>query len=62
MLAAGFIDHEGRLGECTLTDGTKRTSNYRRPHTYVLFEAFRIKGGKIQQVEAMLTTVPYNMP
>lgn len=62
VLAAGFIDHEGRLGEYTLTDGTKRTSNYRRPHTYVLFEAFRIKGGKIQQVEAVFITVPYNMP
>ncbi len=62
VLAAGFIDHEGRLGEYTLTDGTKRTSNYRRPHSYVLFEAFRIKGGKIQQVEAVFHTVPYNMP
>jgi hypothetical protein len=62
VLAAGFIDHEGRLGEYTLTNGTKRTSNYRRPHTYVLFEAFRIKGAKIQQVEAAFITVPYNMP
>jgi hypothetical protein len=62
VLAAGFIDHEGRLGEYTLTNGTKRTSNYRRPHTYVLFEAFRIKSGKIQQVEAAFITVPYNMP
>lgn len=62
VLAAAFIDHEGRLGEYTLTNGTKRTSNYRRPHTYVLFEAFRIKGAKIQQVEATFITVPYNMP
>jgi hypothetical protein len=62
VLAAAFIDHEGRLGEYTLTNGTKRTSNYRRPHTYVLFEAFRIEAGKIQQVEAVFITVPYNMP
>jgi len=62
VLAAGFIDHEGKLGEYTLTDGTKRTSNYRRPHTYVLFEAFRIKGAKIQQVEAVFHSVPYRMP
>jgi hypothetical protein len=62
VLAAAFIDHEGRLGEYTLTNGTKRTSNYRRPHTYVLFEAFRIKSAKIQQVEAVFITVPYNMP
>ena len=61
VLAAAFIDHEGRLGEYTLTNGTKRTSNYRRPHSYLVFEAFRIKGAKIQQVEAVFTTVPYNM-
>jgi hypothetical protein len=62
VLAAAFIDHEGRLGEYTLTNGTKRTSNYRRPHSYVLFEAFRIDSAKIQQVEAVFITVPYNMP
>ena len=42
--------------------GTKRTSSCRRPYPYVLFEAFRIKGAKIQQVEAVFITVPYNMP
>ncbi len=48
----GFHRPRGPAGEYTLTNGTKRTSNYRRPHTYVLFEAFRIEAGKIQQVEA----------
>ena len=28
----------------------------------VLLEAFKIRGGKIQQVEAVFITVPYNMP
>ncbi len=61
VLAGGFIDHEGRLGDFTLTDGSRRTSIFRRPHTFVLLEAFKIRGGRIQQVEAVFLTVPYNM-
>lgn len=62
VLAGGFIDHEGRLGEFKLTDGSTRTSIFRRPHSFVLLEAFKIKGGRIEQVEAVFLTVPYNMP
>lgn len=62
VLAGGFIDHEGRLGEFKLTDGSMRTPIFRRPHSFVLLEAFKIRGGKIQQVEASFITVPYNMP
>lgn len=62
VLAGGFIDHEGRLGEFRLTDGSVRTSIFRRPHSFVLLEAFKVRGGKIQQVEAVFITVPYHMP
>lgn len=62
VLAGGFIDHEGRLGEFELTDGTVRTSIFRRPHSFVLLEAFKIRKGRIQQIEAVFLTVPYNMP
>ena len=62
VLAAAFIDHEGRLGDFKLTDGTPKVSMFRRPHSFVLLEAFKIKGGKIEQVEAVFITVPYNMP
>lgn len=62
VLAAGFIDHEGRIGDFRLTDGSMRTSIFRRPHSFVLLEAFKIKGGRIAQVEASFITVPYNMP
>ena len=62
VLAAGFIDHEGRIGDFRLTDGSTRTSIFRRPHSFVLLEAFKIKGGRIAQVEASFLTVPYNMP
>jgi hypothetical protein len=62
VLAAGFIDHSGHLGEYTLTDGRKATSIYRRPHSFCLLEAFKIRNGKIQAIEAVFTTVPYGMP
>jgi len=62
VLAGGFIDHEGRLGDFKLTDGTTKSPIFRRPHSFVLFEAFKIRSGKIQQIEAVFITVPYNMP
>jgi hypothetical protein len=62
VLAAGFIDHSGHLGEYTLTDGRHATSVYRRPHSFCLLEAFKIRRGKIQAIEAVFTTVPYGMP
>lgn len=62
VLAGGFIDHSGRIKEFPLTDGTTRKSNYLRPHTFALFEAFKIVDGKIRQVEAVFFTLPYNSP
>lgn len=63
VMAAGFIDHEGRVGDYKLSDGRKATSKiFRHPHSYCLLETFKIRAGKIQQVEAVFTTVPYNMP
>jgi hypothetical protein len=63
VMAAGFIDHAGRLGEYTLTDGrVVQSTIFRHPHSYCLLETFKIRGGKIQQIEAVFTTVPYRMP
>ncbi len=62
VLAYGFIDHSGKLGEYRLTDGTTAESPVRRPHSYYLAEAFRIRGHAIEQVEADFLTVPYRMP
>ena len=62
VMAAGFIDHSGRLGEYRLTDGTPNTPVYRRPHSFCLLETFRIVHGKISRVEAVFTSVPYRMP
>ncbi|MXO70147.1 hypothetical protein [Alteraurantiacibacter buctensis] len=62
VLAYGFIDHSGRLGDYHLTDGTPARSPVRRPHSYYLAEAFKIVDGAIRQVEADFLTVPYRMP
>lgn len=62
VLAHGFIDHCGRLGDYELTDGTPVSSPIRRPHTFYLSEAFKIRQGAIEQIEANFITVPYHMP
>jgi hypothetical protein len=62
VLAHGFIDHRGVLGEYELTDGTRVTSPIRRPHTFYLSEAFKIRQGAIEQIEANFIAVPYHMP
>ncbi len=62
VLAHGFIDHAGKLAEYELTDGTPVSSPIRRPHSYYLAEAFKIRAGAIEQVEAVFHTVPYRMP
>jgi hypothetical protein len=62
VLASGFIDHSGRLGEYKLTDGTPAVSVIRHPHSFYYLELFKIVDGKIRQVEAVFITVPYNMP
>jgi hypothetical protein len=61
VLASAFIDHSGRLGDYTLTDGRAATSMFRRPHSFYLLETFRIRAGKIQSIEAVFTSVPYGM-
>lgn len=62
VMAAGFIDHAGRLENFTLTDGTPIKSPMRTPSTLCLLELFKMRGGKIQQIEAVFISVPYNMP
>jgi hypothetical protein len=62
VLASAFIDHSGQLGAYTLTNGSNATSMFRRPHSFYLIEAFKIRSGRIQSIEAVFTTVPYGMP
>ena len=64
VFAATFFDHNGTVRKNTLVDGTVRTigAPFDRPYTFLIFELFKIKNGKIRQIEAVLDTVPYYMP
>jgi hypothetical protein len=63
VMTAAFIDHAGDIGDYPLTDGrTARNTLFRHPHSYCLLETFKIQGGRIAQVEAVFTMVPYRMP
>ncbi|HXS28469.1 MAG TPA: hypothetical protein VN730_12460 [Steroidobacteraceae bacterium] len=62
ILAGGFIDHSGRTTEYRLTDGRQVKANIAHPNSLSYLETFRIRAGKIQQVESVFTSVPYRMP
>jgi hypothetical protein len=61
VLAAGFIDHSGRVTDVTWTDGTKARSVFFYPHSFAYLELFKIEDGKISRVESVFATIPYNM-
>ncbi len=61
VMAAGFIDHSGKVTDLTWTDGSRHKSIFTFPHSFVLLELFKIVGGEIAGVEAVFVTVPYNM-
>lgn len=61
VLAAGFIDHSGTVTDVTWTDGSRHSSIFHFPHSFVLLELFKIVDGQIAEVEAVFVTVPYNM-
>ena len=64
VFAAAFFDHSGTLRQNKLVDGSVRTIGppFDRPYTFCFFELFKVKNGKIRQIEAVLLTVPYYMP
>jgi len=64
VFAATFFDHAGNVRDFKLVDGTERKMGppFDRPYTFLIFELFKIKDGKIRQIEAVLNTVPYYMP
>jgi hypothetical protein len=64
VFAASFFDHNGTVRQNKLVDGSVRTIGppFDRPYTFCFFEIFKVKNGKIRQIEAVLLTVPYYMP
>jgi len=64
VLVSGFFDHAGQVTNVKLVDGTtyKVSPPFDRPFSFMLFEVFKIKNGKIRQIEAVIENVPYHMP
>jgi len=64
VFAATFFDHAGNVRDFKLVDGTEHKMGppFDRPYTFLILELFKIKNGKIRQIEAVLDTVPYYMP
>jgi hypothetical protein len=59
-----FFDHAGNVESYTTPEGRVVPVNerFRRPLTFMIGELFKIKSGKIRQIEAVLLEVPYGMP
>jgi hypothetical protein len=64
VLAFLSFDHSGRIKSVPLTDGTTLhvPPPFDTPYSFLIAELFKIKDGKITQIEAVLLTTPYAMP
>lgn len=62
VMARMFIDHRGVLSDYTLTNGERRVSPIKAPHTWCALELFKIRNGAIYRIEAVFVPVPYYMP
>ena len=60
-MAFAFFEHDGRIRDLHLTSGQTAPSPVTAPVTLEISELFQIDKGRIDQVEAVLNTVPYGM-
>lgn len=58
-----FFDHAGKVTEVTMKNGVsfRVPPPYDTPYSFLIGELFKIKNGKICQIEAVLLDVPYGM-
>jgi hypothetical protein len=61
VVSRGFFDHDNEVDRYNLTSGREMRTALKWPNSITLIEAFRIKGGAIQRIEAVFTYVPYFM-
>jgi hypothetical protein len=63
VFALGFFDHSGAAATMGAADGTTKenTGSFAQPFSFIIAEVFKVKDGKLRQIEAVLTTVPYGM-
>jgi hypothetical protein len=61
IYAAAFFDHRGDMRKVKLTDGQVVDAQYDTPWTWQIGELFKVKDGKLQQIEALVMKAPYGM-
>lgn len=61
VFALTFFDHAGTVRQETLADGRTIPVDLKAPFTWEIGEAFKITGGKIRRVEAVMKRSPYGM-
>lgn len=62
--AFGYFDHDGSTARySTSLDGKKVDVDpmFRQPSSFYIAEIFKVRQGRIRQIEAVLTTVPFGM-
>ncbi|MBX5463778.1 MAG: hypothetical protein IRZ28_22160 [Steroidobacteraceae bacterium] len=60
----GFFDHNGTAAKFSRTLDKQLVdvaTTFRQPSSFYIAEVFKVMDGKIRQIEAVLTTVPYQM-
>lgn len=57
----GLFDHANEFDRYLLTNGREMKTALKWPNSITLLEAFRIRDGEIQRIEAVFTYVPYFM-
>jgi hypothetical protein len=60
-LAFVFFDHAGNAQPVTMPNGSVMPAGPLLPSTWEIAELFRIEGGKIRRIEAVLDACPYGM-
>jgi hypothetical protein len=61
VVSLPFLDHAGTVHEARLTDGRTVPIDVRQPFTWQCLEMFKMRRGKIAQIEVVLNLVPYGM-
>jgi hypothetical protein len=61
VLSFAFFDHNAAVREYALPDGRMTPNILTYPQTIQISELFQIRGGRIDQIEAVINSVPYAM-
>jgi len=63
VYALGFFDHDGAVinPASSNSDNSDAARGLRQPFSFMIAEVFQIENARINQIEAVLTTVPYKM-